>query len=190
MSLNLKNEVWRKSVHLSGVFFLPILFWSRGFFVFLLILFLISYLIVEVLAKKGKRVPLLTTLTEKSKRPYEKTHIAKGPIYLVIAGILCPYLFGIVPTAIGLTQIFVADVTSTFAGVSFGKRKLPYSKKKSWIGSSTFFLSAFAVTLPFVPWPKALLLALVGTIVESLPIPEADNLTVPLSVSLVSSWII
>lgn len=187
MKLDLKNEIWRKSVHISGIFFLPILFWNREFFVTLLILFLIGYLIVEWQWKKGKKIPFLTTLTHKSKRDHESGRLAKGPILLVIAGIATPYLFGVEPAAIGLAQAFVADTASSLVGVKFGTKKLPYSKRKSWAGSLAFFLTAFLVSLLFVSPAQALLLALVGTFVESLPIPDADNLAVPVVVSLLAS---
>lgn len=187
MKLDLKNEIWRKSVHISGIFFLPILFWNREFFVTLLILFLIGYLIVEWQWKKGKKIPFLTALTHKSKRDHESGRLAKGPILLVIAGVTTPYLFGIEPAAIGLAQAFVADTASTLAGVRWGKRRLPYHKGKSWAGSLAFFSTAFLVSILFVPPREAFLLALVGAFVESLPIPDADNLVVPMVVSFLAS---
>ena len=184
MKLDLKNEIWRKSVHISGIFFLPILFWNREFFVTLLILFLVGYLIVEWQWKKGKKIPLLTALTHKSKRDHESGRLAKGPILLVIAGVTTPYLFGVEPAAIGLAQIFVGDVASTLVGMKLGTRKLPYSKRKSWAGSLAFFLTATLVDLFLVPLPQAILLAAVGTLIESFPFSEIDNLTVPVGVGL------
>ncbi len=186
----LRNEIWRKGVHISGIFFLPILFWNRTLFVTLLWIFLVCYLLVEATMKRGVRIPLLATLTARSKRPSESGRLAMGPILLVAAGITTPYLFGIEPAAVGLAQIFVADVASTFAGVTWGKQKLPYSRNKSWIGSAAFLAAAFLVSLYFASPLEALALAAVGTVAESLPIPEADNLTVPLAVGLTAHFIL
>ncbi len=185
-----QTEIWRKSIHLSGIFFLPILFWNREFFVFLLLIFLTSYLLVEWAHRKGIRVPLLSALTEKSKRVGEEGKLVKGPIFLVLAGMVAPYLFGIIPAAIGLAQLFVADVASTLVGMKWGKKKIPYSKGKSWIGSLAFFISATFVSSFFVPLPQAIFLGFVGAVVESLPFPEADNLTVPFIVGLSASLLI
>lgn len=179
-----KREFWRKAVHGSGLFFLPILLWNREIFVGLLVVFLAFYLAVEFLARRGRRIPLLSTLTENSKRDAEKGRLSKGALYLVTSGIVLPYLFGPQAAAVGLAQIFTADVTSTWAGMKWGKKKLPYAPGKSWVGSLTYWCTGFLAALPFTSPIHAALLASLGTIVESLPIPEVDNLTVPFTVSL------
>ncbi|HSA58410.1 MAG TPA: hypothetical protein VLJ37_01835 [bacterium] len=178
------REYWRKAVHVSGLFFIPVLLWDREVFAALLAAFLACYLLVEFLAKRGIALPLLSALTANSKRDTERGRFSRGALFLVASGLVTPYLFGPSAAAVGLTQIFAADVPSTLAGMKWGTKKLPYSPRKSWIGSFTYFVTAFAVALPFVPPPQAAVLALLGAIVESLPLPEADNLTVPLVVGL------
>lgn len=163
---------------------IPLILWDRNFSAALLIFCLSIYLAVEIMDRLGRRFPLLTALTERCKRSFESGRLSRGAILLVTAGIATPYLFGTQAAAIGLSQVFVADVTSTLAGIRWGQRKLPYSAKKSWVGSTVFFATAFVMSLFFVPWPQALALALIGAIVESLPIPEGDNLAVPLAVGL------
>lgn len=183
------REYYRKTVHFSGVFFIPLLLWNRHLFAALLACFLAIYLAVEFLDRTGRRIPLLTTFTEMCKRVFEEGRLSRGAILLVVAGITTPYLFGTQAAAIGLSQTFVADVTSTLAGIRWGRRKLPYSKTKSWVGSIVFLVTAFFVSLYFVPWRQALPLALLGAVVESLPIPEADNLTIPLAVGLAAKFL-
>jgi phytol kinase len=183
------REFWRKLVHLAGVFFIPVLLWNRNVFAALLATFLAFYLLVEFLAKRGRRFPLLSTLTENSKREGERGRLSKGALFLVASSLALPYLLGPRAAAVGLAQIFTADVTSTFAGMKWGDKKLPWCPGKSWVGSLTFFATAFFAALPFVSIPYALLLAALGTAVESLPISEADNLTVPLAVGLVARFL-
>lgn len=178
------REYWRKSVHVSGLFFIPVLLWNREVFVGLLAAFLAFYLSVELLERRGIRVPLLWGLTEKSKRPSEHGRLSKGALLLVLCSIAAPYLFGAEAAAIGLAQAFAGDVTSSLAGMKWGTKKLPWSPGKSWVGTSVFFVTAFAVSLFFVPFPKAALLAAIGALAESVPWKEADNLTVPLAVGL------
>lgn len=178
------RESWRKSVHLSGVFLIPLILWNRNLSAAVLSLCLFVYLAVEILDRRGSRLPFLTALTERCKRTFESGRLSRGALFLVLSGVTTPYLFGSHAAAIGLGQAFVADVTSTLAGIRWGRLRLPYSKTKSWVGSAVFFATAFAVSLVFVSWPQALALAAIGAVVESLPIPEADNLTVPLVVGL------
>src|SRR5579885_3704155 len=108
------REIWRKSVHFSGVLFLPVLLWNRAAFSALLLLFLIVYLGVELAARSSKRVPLLSALTEKCKRPGETGKFSKGALFLVFSGIVTPYLFGAAAAALGLAQTFIADTLSAF----------------------------------------------------------------------------
>ncbi len=187
---DLKKEILRKSIHLSGIFLLPILYWNKNIFALILLLALLFYLIIEWANKKKIKIPLLTVLIQACKRDYEKGSLARGPILLAVSGIFLPYLFGAQAAAIGLAQIFVADVFATLLGMKFGKKKLPYSDKKSWIGSFIFLIVALVVNLSFVPYPMAVILALLGAAIESLPLADWDNLTVPAGVSLLASLLI
>jgi dolichol kinase len=164
--------------------FIPVLLWNRHVFAGLLVAFLAFYLSVELLERRGMRVPFLWRLTEQSKRPFEHGRLSKGALFLVLCGLVTPYLFGAQAAAVGLAQAFAGDVTSSLAGMKWGVRKLPWSPGKSWVGTSAFFFTALAVSLFFFPFPQAAALAAVGALAESIPWKEADNLTVPLAVGL------
>ncbi len=185
----MNKELLRKAVHFSGILFLPILFWKRDLFTGLFVFSLIVYLLTEWLDRKGKIIPFLTMFTRRCKRDIEIGRLSKGAIFLATAGILIPYLFGVQAAAIGLSQAFVSDPIATIVGMKFGQKKIPYSRSKSWIGSLSFFLTAALLSSLFLPIPQAILLALIGTIVESLPIPEWDNLTVPMTVGFVAKFL-
>lgn len=185
----LEIEFLRKTVHLSGVFLLPVLLWNRHLFAGTIAAALLIYLFVEWSARMGKRIPLLTRLTEACKRSDEKGRPSLGPILLAAACIVTPCLFGAKAAAAGLAQAFVADTAATLVGMQWGRVKLPWSSKKSRIGSLAYFLTAVLTDLCFVPFPKAFLLALAGTAIESLPIREGDNLTVPMGVGWIATVI-
>lgn len=95
----------------------------------------------------------------------------------------------------------VADII----GRRFGSSKLPYNQHKSWAGSISMFICGFLISIGMLFYYSALgyfqldwtwtiqrvaLVALVATVVESLPITEVvdDNITVPL-VSMVVSML-
>ena len=186
MNPDLKKELWRKSIHFSGVFFLPLLFWNRNFFASLVGVYLLIYLFSEWMRAQGKKVPLLSALTEKCKRKDEMKGLSWPAIFISISAIVTPYLFGVPAAAVGLAQIFVADVAANFAGLMWGKKKIAFSKGKTWMGSLAFFVTASAVSCLFVPFPRAIGLGLAGAIIESLPLKDADNLAVPLGVGLLT----
>jgi dolichol kinase len=91
----------------------------------------------------------------------------------------------------------LGDATSNLAGRAWGRKKLPWSKDKTWIGLAAFVLPSWAGSLVLVYWtaggldvalPEAWLVlagcglaAAVGAVVESLPLPVDDNLTSPLA---------
>jgi len=74
--------------------------------------------------------------------------------------------------------IFIGDALATIIGIRFGKRKLPYNKKKSIAGAIAYFLSV--AILPYSLYgPLAIPLAVLATVVETLPIKLDDNFSVP-----------
>ncbi len=95
----------------------------------------------------------------------------------------------------------LGDGLSNLAGRRWGARKLPWSGDKSWVGSAVFVLSSWAGSLALVLWTAegtgaalpgmgTVLLAcgtasLAAALVESLPLPLDDNLTVPLTAAMV-----
>jgi phytol kinase len=88
------------------------------------------------------------------------------------------------------------DGLADILGRKYGKSKLPWSRGKSWIGSlgmllggwifSVFVLAIYVTTgnfpQPITSYlPAISLIAIAGTLVESLPFHDIDNLTVTLS---------
>jgi dolichol kinase len=100
------------------------------------------------------------------------------------------------PLAAGAWGILASgDAASNLAGRTFGRRKLPWNRDKSWIGSAAFVLAAAPVALFLVGWNlgseggealapwvlPAILASLAAAAVESLPLPLDDNLTVAIA---------
>ena len=183
----MKKEILRKLVHASGLSLLPVLFWNRTAFVLIPFFLLFIYLLTEFFSRHNRVVPFFTWLVVHCKRPAEENRLAKGAVFLALTCIVGPFLFSAKALSVGLLQTFIADTFATGVGMTFGKRKIPYSKNKTWAGMTAFFLTATATGLFFLPWQTALFLGCVGAVIESLPLAEADNLTVPLAVALTAS---
>ncbi len=189
MNERFQKEIVRKSIHASGIFFIPFVFWHRTFFTIVFTIFLITTLCVELASKKGFSIPFLSKLAETCKREEEKNRLSRGAFFLLLAAIICPYLFGSTAAAIGLIQAFVGDSASTLIGMKYGKTPLFFIKNKTWVGSLAFFLTSFVGSLIFVNPLHALLLAAVGMIIESVSPSGWDNLSVPVGVGFLAMWI-
>jgi phytol kinase len=88
------------------------------------------------------------------------------------------------------------DGLADILGRQYGKAKLPWAKGKSWVGSLGMLVGGWVFAVG-VLWaylaanvfpgtlgtylPALTLIAIVGTLVESLPLKDVDNITVTLA---------
>ena len=149
--------------------------WIR---LFTLLIFLGGLCIInkKQLSKKGK-LPFIDSLLGELERPGATP--GHGAFWLIVGLLIAISFLGndseIIATMLILS---VSDGVATLFG-RFGKQKLPYNRKKTYLGSALFFISALLSYL-FIG-QIALLLAAFLTIVESLSTPIDDNLLVSLA---------
>ena len=121
--------------------------------------------------------------------------ILRGPLYYGILFVLLTILFW-TDNPIGIIALMIlsgGDGLADILGRRFGKRKLSWNQNKSWFGSLGMFIGGWlfslAIILYFVafsifPTPFSAyilpitIIALVCTLVESLPIHDLDNITI------------
>ncbi|KAK9283923.1 hypothetical protein L1049_012180 [Liquidambar formosana] len=126
--------------------------------------------------------------------------LLRGPLYYVLILISCALMFwrespiGVISLAMMCGGDGVADII----GRRFGSQKIPYNQHKSWAGSISMFLCGFLISIGMLyyftvlgyfqldwAWTveRVALIALVATVVESLPITKVvdDNISVPLA---------
>jgi len=113
----------------------------------------------------------------------EQTRRPTGTTYALVASLA---LFLLFEKHVAITALFflsIGDVLAGFVGESYGRHKI---FKKSLEGSLACLVSCLVVALvmsgllPVLRLPVAIAGAVIATIVELLPIPVDDNLTVPL----------
>lgn len=131
-------------------------------------------------------------------RTGDRREILRGPLFYGIIFVIVTILFWYdTPTGIvALMLMCGGDGLADIIGRRFGKRKLPWSHNKSWAGSAGMLLGGWVFSVgiimiyiflqlfpgPFQTYLFAIsLIAIVGTIVESLPLRDIDNITVTLS---------
>ncbi len=183
----MKGEIWRKMLHMGVIVFLPIAALSKGILVLVIFGLALFYLAHESYVQSGHSVPILTGLIQKAKRVGEH-EIALSP-FLMAAGVLVTVLiFPLKPAAAGLLQLAFADMAAALVGLTWGKNRLPHSPKKSWEGTIAYFAMSFALMLLLFSVPASLLLALAGSVIESLPYKDWDNFLIPAGVAALASF--
>nr|AAZ32121.1 dolichol kinase [uncultured euryarchaeote Alv-FOS5] len=139
---------------------------------------------------RGKRYPILTWLVAKAER--RGRPVAKGAVWYFYGVVFILTIFGLIGVprpilASALLVVALGDSVSTGLGRIFGKRKLPRTKTKTWVGTSLGVLFAFVgiflvlnLTYP-VKW--AFWLAFVGSVLgmttEAYLRGPDDNFTIP-----------
>ena len=116
-------------------------------------------------------------------RPRDIQHFpAKGA---VLYGLAVGFALVVYPhnAALGAIAVLASgDALSTLVGKAWGRRPWPWNRRLSLEGSLAFLVAGTLYASLFVPFPMALVGALVGALVETVPWPLDDNVTIPLAV--------
>jgi phytol kinase len=134
-------------------------------------------------------------------RTGDQREILRGPLFYGIVFVVLTLVYWR-ETPIGIVALMMlcgGDGLAEIAGRKWGKRRLPWSPGKSWAGLAAmlfggwlFSMLVIAVYLAAGAFPGPLrsyipavsLIALAATAVESLPLADVDNLTIPLVAAL------
>ncbi|KAK3143407.1 hypothetical protein QOZ80_4AG0299940 [Eleusine coracana subsp. coracana] len=131
--------------------------------------------------------------------------LLRGPLYYVLVLLFIVLVFwrespiGI----ISLSMMSGGDGFADIVGRRYGSLKLPFNKKKSWIGSISMFFSGFLLSALMLFYfsslgyihvnleealGKLVLVALAATVVECIPVTDVvdDNISVPMATMLVA----
>lgn len=83
----------------------------------------------------------------------------------------------------------LGDGFATYVGTSYGRHKLPWNKNKTWEGTIGFAAGAICALFA-MPIPATILIVVLATIIESLPLKVNDNITLPVVSSLLYYFMI
>jgi phytol kinase len=135
-------------------------------------------------------------------RSGDRREILRGPLYYGIVFVVLTIVFWL-RTPIGIVALMLlcgGDGLADIVGRRFGSSKLPWNAGKSWFGTLGMFLGGWIFALVVIAiylaagvfpgtmssyLPAITIIALVGTLVESLPLHDVDNITVTLVAVLV-----
>jgi phytol kinase len=128
----------------------------------------------------GTNLPLFTSVTMLAARKSEYQEFVASPLFFAL-GIALPLV--VFPEPIGyvsITILTLGDGVASIFGQKFGNVQIPFNKPKYLEGTVSGFLFAFCGSLLFIHPFGAVTASAVGMLVESLPLPLNDNLTIPM----------
>ena len=185
--LNIREELKRKIIHL-GCAVLPLLYYfylSREQIVILCSTISILFLIAEILRFKHRKSEVLfQNIFFPILREKEKNKHITGATYLFISATVTFIIF---KKEIAVPAVMILTIADSFAAIV---GKMTDSAKlfdKSLAGSVSFFIISIMILLLFVPdlgW-LILVIAVIVTIIEVLPLPINDNLLISLSTGFI-----
>ena len=124
--------------------------------------------------------------------------ILRGPLFYGIVFVVCTFVFWY-DSPIGIIALMLmcgGDGFADIVGRKFGRSHIPWNPTKTWIGSLGMFFGGFILSLIILLiyisvgifsisvgalLPPLLFISIVATLVETLPLQDVDNITVPLS---------
>jgi dolichol kinase len=186
----LKTETIRKAIHFLIALSPGIAGINHGFTIGLLVAGILFYTCIECFRLLGVQVPFISGITKLASRNRDDGKFVLGPITLGI-GALAALLFYSAPvSAIAIYALAFGDGFASLVGKLYGNIRPSFMMGKSVEGSVACFIailaSAFLVSHDV---QTALVAAIIGTVVESLPLEDYDNIALPVSVGLAVQFI-
>jgi dolichol kinase len=173
-------EIFRKSIHMMVAFVPAFARLNLGITMALLSSAVVAYSFAELLRISGRRVFLISGITESANRNSEKRLFVLGPVTLALGAMLSLMLYPSPAAAIAIYALAFGDGFSTLVGKLYGRVRIPYSGGKTYAGSLACLLAVFFASLSVTGNPgSAALIALTATFLEVLPTGDLDNIIIP-----------
>ena len=181
----------RETIHMSSFLlsFICIYLLGNIMVASLILLLAVLYTFSEVARVRGINLPIFSSITWNAANKTELYEFATPPIHFALGIIISLLIFPAPIRYVAITTLTLGDGCAHIFGMKFGRTRLPFNKGKNLEGTLFGFLFAFLGAMIFVDPTRALIAAAVGMLVEALPLPINDNLTMPLASGLILTLI-
>jgi len=181
------GNLFRETIHVAG-FFVPVFTMYLGLLnlqvAFWISMVTLVYIASELARMLGLNVPILSKITWHAAIQPEIHEFVTAPIFFAVGITLSLIIFPPPVNYAAIAVFTLGDGFATIFGKKIGKHAFFYNKGKKVEGTIIGFVCAFLGALVFASPGKALVGAAVGMVVESLPTPVNDNITIPLAAGL------
>jgi HAD superfamily phosphoserine phosphatase-like hydrolase len=176
----------RETIHISSflVSFICIYILGNIIAASLILIITALYILSEIARLRGVNIPLLSSITWKAANKTELYEFAAAPIYFALGIAISLLIFPTPIRYVAITTLTLGDGGAHIFGMKFGRTSLPFNKGKNLEGTLFGFLFAFLGAMIFIDPVRALIATAIGMLVEALPLPLNDNLTMPLASGL------
>ncbi|GAB6089404.1 diacylglycerol/polyprenol kinase family protein [Spirochaeta dissipatitropha] len=192
VGFDLQRELVRKSIHVL-IAFVPSIasIIGVGFAIALLSAGIVVYTTAEYLRTQGRRVFLISRLTQMASRERDFGHFVLGPVSLGLGAMLALLFYPYPAAAVAIYALAFGDGISSIIGKLFGRIRIPGTGGKTIAGSASCFAAVFVAAYPIVQNPAhALVLAATGTFLEVLPSKDFDNILLPVGVGMAAQLLL
>lgn len=190
-ALDIKKEIFRKSIHLCTAFIPFLLSKFYNITILLLVLCVGLYCVFEILRLDGKRIPIVSEITAAAARKRDENKFVLGPVTLVLGIVISAIVWNKIPAAVGIYALGFGDGLASLVGKLAGKIKIPFTAGKTVAGSSACFIAVFISTLCVLHSVKlALLIAFCAMLIELLPLKDFDNLLIPVAIGGLTQFLL
>lgn len=186
----IKAELVRKSLHFLIAIVPTIASLSPMLAASLLGCGMFIYAFAELARQSGREVFLISGITRIAARPRDSGKFVLGPLTLATGALLALAFYPDPAASIAIYALAFGDGAASLAGRLFGSVKIPLTGGKTLEGSAACFLAVLSVAYG-LSWnfEGALLVAVVTTLVELLPLKDWDNILLPMVAGAVAACI-
>jgi len=181
-----KEESLRQIIHIASFLVALVSKYLLGIHIVVSLISAVTmlYIMSEFARIQGAKFPIVSAITWKAARKPELYEFATAPIFFALGIMLSLVLFPDPANYAAVVILTFGDGFATIFGKKLGRTVIPFNKGKRLEGSLFGFVFAFLGVLIFVTPVKALIGAALGMLIEVLPLPINDNLTIPLITGL------
>jgi phosphoserine phosphatase len=177
----------REIIHIGSflITFICIFYLGNIIVASLILLVTIFYVLSEVARVRGINIPIFSSITWNAANKTELYEFAVSPIHFALGIAISLLIFPAPIRYVAITILTIGDGCAHIFGMKLGRTPLHFNKGKNLEGTIFGFMFAFLGAMIFVDPTRALIAAAVGMLVEALPLPLNDNLTMPLGSGII-----
>jgi dolichol kinase len=164
--------------------------WSVPGVTLLLLALAAGYLVLEFWRVHGVHLPLAHRLTQVVLRRSESRRLATAPLTLAFGMMVSLWCLPLRVAQSCILIAAVADSAASIIGARWGRLFWSHNRVKSLEGSIAFLVSAVVCASVYLPLRSAVPMAIIATLIESLPLQDWDNFLMPVGAGLIAATLL